>query len=52
MIYNIYKPKDFSTFNVVKQIKRITHEKVGISGTLDLFADRVLRQGVGTSNKH
>jgi tRNA pseudouridine55 synthase len=51
MIYNIYKPKDFSSFSVVKQIKRITHEKVGHSGTLDPFADGVLVLGVGKSTK-
>jgi len=51
MIYNIYKPKDFSSFSVVKQIKRITHEKVGHSGTLDPFADGVLILGVGKSTK-
>ena len=33
MIYNIYKPKDFSSFSIVKQVKRITREKVGHSGT-------------------
>ena len=51
MIYNIYKPKDFSSFSVVKQIKRITHEKVGHSGTLDPFADGVLVLGIGKSTK-
>ena len=51
MIYNIYKPKDFSSFSVVKQIKRITREKVGHSGTLDPFADGVLVLGVGKSTK-
>jgi tRNA pseudouridine55 synthase len=35
----------------VKQIKRITHEKVGHSGTLDPFADGVLVLGVGKSTK-
>ena len=42
MIYNIYKPKDFSSFSIVKKIKYITKEKVGHSGTLDPFADGVL----------
>ena len=51
MIYNIYKPKDFSSFSVVKQVKRITREKVGHSGTLDPFADGVLVLGVGKSTK-
>ncbi len=51
MIYNIYKPKDFSSFSVVKQVKRITHEKVGHSGTLDPFADGVLVLGIGKSTK-
>ena len=51
MIYNIYKPKDFSSFSIVKQVKRITREKVGHSGTLDPFADGVLILGVGKSTK-
>ena len=51
MIYNIYKPKDFSSFSIVKQVKRITREKVGHSGTLDPFADGVLVLGVGKSTK-
>ena len=51
MIYNIYKPKDFSSFSVVKQVKRITREKVGHSGTLDPFADGVLVLGIGKSTK-
>ena len=51
MIYNICKPKDFSSFSVVKQVKRITREKVGHSGTLDPFADGVLVLGIGKSTK-
>jgi tRNA pseudouridine55 synthase len=51
MIYNIYKPKDFSSFSIVKQVKRITREKVGHSGTLDPFADGVLVLGIGKSTK-
>jgi tRNA pseudouridine55 synthase len=51
MIYNIYKPKDFSSFSIVKKIKYITKEKVGHSGTLDPFADGVLVLGVGKSTK-
>ena len=51
MIYNIYKPKDFSSFSIVKKIKYITKEKVGHSGTLDPFADGVLILGIGKSTK-
>ena len=51
MIFNIYKPKDFSSFSIVKKIKYITKEKVGHSGTLDPFADGVLVLGVGKSTK-
>ena len=51
MIYNIYKPKDLSSFSIVKQVKNITKEKVGHSGTLDPFADGVLVLGVGKSTK-
>ena len=51
MIYNIYKPKDFSSFSIVKKIKYITKEKVGHSGTLDPFADGVLVLGVEKATK-
>jgi tRNA pseudouridine55 synthase len=51
MIYNIYKPKDYSSFSIVKKVKNITKKKVGHSGTLDPFADGVLVLGVGKSTK-
>ena len=51
MIFNIYKPKNLSSFSVVKKVKHITKEKVGHSGTLDPFADGVLVLGVGKSTK-
>ena len=51
MIYNLYKPKDLSSFSIVKKVKNITKEKVGHSGTLDPFADGVLVLGVGKSTK-
>lgn len=51
MIFNLYKPKDFSSFDIVKKVKYITKEKVGHSGTLDPFADGVLVLGVGKSTK-
>ena len=51
MIYNIYKPKDLSSFSIVKKVKNITKKKVGHSGTLDPFADGVLVLGVGKSTK-
>ena len=51
MIYNLYKPKTCTSFSVVKQVKKITSEKVGHSGTLDPFADVVLVLGIGKSTK-
>ena len=51
MIYNLYKPKTYTSFSVVKQVKKITSEKVGHSGTLDPFADGVLVLGIGKSTK-
>ena len=51
MIYNLYKPKNYTSFSVVRQVKKITSEKVGHSGTLDPFADGVLVIGVGKSTK-
>ena len=51
MIFNLYKPKNFSSFDIVKKVKNITKEKVGHSGTLDPFADGVLVLGVGKSTK-
>ena len=51
MIYNLYKPKDLSSFSIVKKVKNITRKKVGHSGTLDPFADGVLVLGVGKSTK-
>ena len=51
MIYNLYKPKTCTSFSVVKQVKKITSEKVGHSGTLDPFADGVLVPGIGKSTK-
>ena len=51
MIFNLYKPKNFSSFDIVKKVKYITKEKVGHSGTLDPFADGVLVLGVGKSTK-
>ncbi len=51
MIYNLYKPKTCTSFSVVKQVKKITSEKVGHSGTLDPFADGVLVLGIGKSTK-
>jgi len=51
VIYNLYKPKSYTSFSIVKQVKKITSEKVGHSGTLDPFADGVLVLGVGKSTK-
>jgi len=51
VIYNLYKPKSYTSFSIVKQVKKITSEKVGHSGTLDPFADGVLILGIGKSTK-
>ena len=52
MIYSIYKPVGWTSFDVVKKIKAITKEnKVGHAGTLDPFAEGVLIIGTGKDTK-
>ena len=52
MIYSIYKPVGWTSFDVVKKIKGITREsKVGHAGTLDPFAEGVLIIGTGKDTK-
>ena len=52
MIYNIYKPVDWTSFDVVKKIRNLTKEKkVGHGGTLDPFAEGVLIVGTGKDTK-
>ena len=52
MIYNIYKPPGWTSFDVVKKIRIITKEKkVGHAGTLDPFAEGVLIIGTGIDTK-
>jgi len=47
-LWNIYKPKGVTSFDVVRDIKRITREKkVGHAGTLDPLAEGVLVVGIG-----
>ncbi len=47
-LWNIYKPKGVSSFDVVRDIKRMMGEKkVGYAGTLDPLAEGVLIVGVG-----
>ncbi len=47
-LWNVYKPKGVSSFEVVRDIKRMTGEKkVGHAGTLDPLAEGVLIVGVG-----
>ena len=49
MIINIDKPIGWTSFDIVKKVKRITgHKKVGHGGTLDPFASGVLI--IGTEN--
>jgi len=52
LIYNIYKPPGWTSFDVVKKIRIITKEKkVGHAGTLDPFAEGVLIIGTGIDTK-
>lgn len=52
MIYNFYKPADWTSFDVVKKVRSITKEKkVGHGGTLDPFAEGVLIVGTGKDTK-
>ena len=52
MIYNIYKPIGWTSFDVVKKIRSITKvKKVGHGGTLDPFAEGVLIVGIGRGTK-
>ena len=48
MIISINKPIGFSSFDIVKIIRKITNQsKVGHGGTLDPFADGVLIIAIG-----
>ena len=52
MIINIDKPIGWSSFDVVKKVKKITrHKKVGHGGTLDPFASGVLIIGTESDTK-
>ena len=52
MILNIYKPVNWTSFEVVKKVRRIINEKkVGHGGTLDPFAEGVLVIGTGKDTK-
>ena len=52
MIYSIYKPVGWTSFDVVNKIRFITKEKkVGHGGTLDPFAEGVLIIGTGKDTK-
>ena len=47
-LWNIYKPKRVTSFDVVRGIKKMTGEqKVGHAGTLDPLAEGVLVVGIG-----
>ena len=51
-IANIYKPVDWSSFDVVKKIRGITRiKKIGHAGTLDPFAEGVLLICAGKATK-
>ena len=52
MIINIDKPTGWTSFDVVKKVKKITkHKKVGHGGTLDPFASGVLIIGTESDTK-
>jgi tRNA pseudouridine55 synthase len=52
MILNLYKPPGWSSYDLVRKVKRITGEKkVGHGGTLDPFAEGVLIIGTGKDTK-
>ena len=52
MILNIYKPVNWTSFEVVKKVRKIINEKkVGHGGTLDPFAEGVLIIGTGKDTK-
>ena len=49
----IWKPIDWTSFDVVKKIRRYTQpSKVGHAGTLDPFAEGVLMLCIGTFTKN
>ena len=53
MIININKPVGWTSFDIVKKVKRITgHKKVGHGGTLDPFASGVLILGTENDTKN
>ena len=53
MIINIDKPVGWTSFDIVKKVKRITgHKKVGHGGTLDPFASGVLILGTKDDTKN
>ena len=52
LIYNIYKPTGWTSFDVVNKIRGITKEKkVGHGGTLDPFAEGLLIIATGKDTK-
>jgi len=53
VIINIDKPIGWTSFDIVKKVKRITgHKKVGHGGTLDPFASGVLILGTENDTKN
>lgn len=47
-VFAIYKPKGWSSYDVIRRLKRETGEKkIGHGGTLDPFAEGVLVVGIG-----
>jgi tRNA pseudouridine55 synthase len=49
-IFSVYKPKGLTSFQVIKEIRKLTGiKKVGHAGTLDPLAEGILVVGVGRS---
>ena len=46
-ILNVYKPKEWTSHDIVAKIKKITGQKVGHTGTLDPLAQGVLPVLIG-----
>tara|TARA_Y100000590_G_scaffold470027_1_gene661469 strand:- start:1476 stop:2378 length:903 start_codon:yes stop_codon:yes gene_type:complete len=49
---NVYKPKNISSFNVIRKVKKVfKFSKIGHAGTLDPAAEGILPLAVGKSTK-
>ena len=49
---NVFKPKNISSFNVIRKVKKVfKFSKIGHAGTLDPAAEGILPLAVGKSTK-